>query len=686
MSKQRILVAVVLITLMEGMLLLAVTTSLRAAERAGETARWLVIDEPPKIALAWLLLAGAILCAILGMTLVARRRALCPQPFFAASFLLVLTGLLLTVGLGRFYVRYAPLAGWLALAGLQAALGFWLAYRAEFRQHGWLSRAACELNRAVILPSRAVWTGAGLLLAAFVMLSAAASISSSRPTMHDSGIFLYFGQQILRGDLPFRDLWDHKPPLIFYIDALGLLLTPRSLWGVWLLEFTAVGLAGLFGYAALRRVFPRWAAFLAAAAAVVHVAFFLEGGNMTEEFALPLQMAALYLAFRVRDRAADGAGTNRSMFLNGVLFGLALSLKQTMVGVWVALTGAYLLAILFSRQAGLWRQLAWAAAGALVAIAGWVVFFAAYGALADFWSVAYLYNFLYSDVEIGQRVWAFGDIFTFLAQSSPFFLFGFGAWLASLLRIIWAVRKDGRNSVFSIHAAHFPLVVAILNLPIEILLIGTSGKNYRHYFLTLLPGMMLLAGWAMSELWQLSARLSERKNLGQTLLRAGALALLVGLLFWKPLIEINTMRAASATEETVSTTVWYLRATTRPDDPVLMWGSQTTVNFLSNRRSPTRFVHQKPLFREGYARMEYSRELLDDLYEQPPAVIINTFLPSTPFISMTADGQCLLPEGPLPEGMEEVFAYVCENYHLEAHITKDRWEVYRYNNLIRYGK
>ena len=679
MGKQRILIAVVLITLVEGMLLLAAVTLLRTAERAGETARWVVVDAPPKIALAWLLLAGAVLCAVVALAVVARLGRLRPQPFFAASFLLILTGLLLTVGRGRFYVRYAPLAGWLALASLQAAAGFWLAYRAEFRERGWLGRSVRELYRSVIMPSREVWIGAGLLLAAYFMLSATASISSSRPTMHDSGIFLYFGQQILRGDVPFRDLWDHKPPLIFYIDALGLLLTPRSLWGVWLLEFAAMGLAGLFGYAALRRVFPRWAAFAAAAAAVVHVVFFLEGGNMTEEFAMPLQMAALYLAFRAVERSSNDMRPKWSMFLNGVLFGLALSLKQTMIGVWVALAGAYLLSILFNRRAGLWRPLAWAAAGAVVTIAGWVLFFAAHGALADFWSVAYLYNFLYSDVEIGQRVWAFGDIFTFLSNSSPFFLFGIAAWAAGLLRIIWVLHRHGAAAVFGIHAAHFPLVVALLNLPVEILLIGTSGKNYRHYFLTLLPGMMLLAGWALAQLWRFSDRMVARQNLGPTLLRLSGLALLVGLLFWKPLIEINTLRSAPATEETVSTTVWYLRATTKPDDPVLMWGSHTTVNFLSNRRSPTRFVHQKPLFREGYARAEYSRELLDDLREQPPAVIVNTFLPSTPFISMSADGQCMLPEGPLPEGMEEVFAYLCEHYHLETHITKDRWEVYRRN-------
>src|SRR5512133_2524989 len=53
----------------------------------------------------------------------------------------------------------------------------------------------------------------------------------------DSGVFLYVGWRLLMGDVPYRDVWDHKPPLIYFVDALGLTLTPASLWGVWLLQF-----------------------------------------------------------------------------------------------------------------------------------------------------------------------------------------------------------------------------------------------------------------------------------------------------------------------------------------------------------------------------------------------------------------------------------------------------------------
>jgi hypothetical protein len=55
-------------------------------------------------------------------------------------------------------------------------------------------------------------------------------------TYRDSGVFLYAGWRITEGDIPYRDIWDHKPPVIFYINALGLSLTKGSRWGYGLLN------------------------------------------------------------------------------------------------------------------------------------------------------------------------------------------------------------------------------------------------------------------------------------------------------------------------------------------------------------------------------------------------------------------------------------------------------------------
>src|SRR5690606_16399976 len=120
----------------------------------------------------------------------------------------------------------------------------------------------------------------------------------------DSGMFLYGGQQMLAGRAMYLDYWDHKPPLIFAVNALGLLLGGGSMLGVYALEALALALAVVLSYAALKPAFGRPAAFFATAAWSASLAFVING-NQIEEWALPLQFGVLY-AFMLGERRERG--------------------------------------------------------------------------------------------------------------------------------------------------------------------------------------------------------------------------------------------------------------------------------------------------------------------------------------------------------------------------------------------
>ena len=111
----------------------------------------------------------------------------------------------------------------------------------------------------------------------------------------DSGVFLYQAQQILTGEIPYRDMWDHKSPLIYYIDAFGLFLGNGSLWGVWFLELASLNIAAFLLYSLIRQQFG----FIPALSCVVlfleSMLFIFDGGNRPEEFALPFQFLILFL-------------------------------------------------------------------------------------------------------------------------------------------------------------------------------------------------------------------------------------------------------------------------------------------------------------------------------------------------------------------------------------------------------
>src|SRR5438105_1040997 len=162
----------------------------------------------------------------------------------------------------------------------------------------------------------------------------------------DPGVFLYIGNQVLHGKVPYRDVWDHKPPVIFYVNALGLVLGGGSTWGVWVLELISLYAAAVLGFITIERAFGTLPAVFASIAWVASSGLVLEGGNYTEEFALPFQFAALYLFWRSEQEARYGW---RAAFI-GVTAAICLLLKPTLVGVPVSIIIYLLLKAALSRR------------------------------------------------------------------------------------------------------------------------------------------------------------------------------------------------------------------------------------------------------------------------------------------------------------------------------------------------
>src|SRR5512141_2880099 len=71
------------------------------------------------------------------------------------------------------------------------------------------------------------------LLALIVLVQANAG---TRTLGRDQGFYVYIGDEIVHGRLPYADAWEGKPPAIFYLNALGIWLARGSRWGVWIIE------------------------------------------------------------------------------------------------------------------------------------------------------------------------------------------------------------------------------------------------------------------------------------------------------------------------------------------------------------------------------------------------------------------------------------------------------------------
>ena len=85
-------------------------------------------------------------------------------------------------------------------------------------------------------------------LAALAGAWAAASLSW--PFGWDQGILSWVGDVIHRGGMPYRDAWDIKGPLAYYLYAVAQWLFGENLWGIRLLDLVFLVASALV----LRRV------------------------------------------------------------------------------------------------------------------------------------------------------------------------------------------------------------------------------------------------------------------------------------------------------------------------------------------------------------------------------------------------------------------------------------------------
>ena len=132
-----------------------------------------------------------------------------------------------------------------------------------------------------------------ILLCSSIMALFAQSNPFQTSFMGDSAVFVYVAKVILSGGMPYRDTFDHKGPLIYLFDALGLLIDNRV--GIWIVEFTVIFITFLFAYKIAR--FLKCSQLLSCV--VITIGFFVllyyfQGGNLTEEYASVFITVSLY--------------------------------------------------------------------------------------------------------------------------------------------------------------------------------------------------------------------------------------------------------------------------------------------------------------------------------------------------------------------------------------------------------
>jgi len=450
-----------------------------------------------------------------------------------------------------------------------------------------------------------------MLLSTLLALAVLGVLRQANPLINfpslDNGYYLYIGQQIVAGKIAYVDIWESKPPGIFYVNALGLWLARGSRWGVWLMEFSALFGAAAISYLTLRKIYGFLPALLGTLAWLWGLSPVLQGGNLTEEYSLPFNFLAV-LCFWL---SLQQPGKRWPLFVIGLTFAASFSFRANNTGVQVALVLAWIFSALLQKDPRtLFYRLLWSGLGVLAGLFLVSVYFLVIGTFDDMLNAALLYNFAITKSSPNLLGTFRGGILR-IGIPAGFALLGY------LLILVRAVEKRRFEPW---------LLFLVILWPLEIALSGLSGRGYDHYLIPWMVTLGILTAILADSLFQALNRYAEGR----------ALPALAVLLFLGLLLSLNGLSEYGQTFHRLAferqkgieldhPVAAYIRKNSQPDDTVLVWGARLAFNVLSRRETPSAYLFY-PLLVDVPFSQQMADQFYADLTTKRPLLIVDTAL------------------------------------------------------------
>jgi hypothetical protein len=425
----------------------------------------------------------------------------------------------------------------------------------------------------------------------------------------DSAVFAYVGRAMSHGLMVYTDVWDHKGPLLYYLEYVGARLDPKSTLGIGLLELVAWAFTFYLLYSIIASFCSYRVSIGIALFGLFFVTRFCEGGNLCESWALlPLAMAQ-YAVWR----GTKGAPPQKWIVILSICFASIFWLRPNMA----AFPAIAILLMLHQsvRSKGVrvaMRQLAIVVATIAALTFVTLVPLIYTHAAGEMFKAYFGYNASYSSsISLAVRFSDTMDLIVLLLSS--------GLAILGLVGWGFAIERPGLNTESVSALSGVYLTILLCSFPLELFTACLSGRNYSHYLLPLFPTMAVLAAWVLSEI--------EANMPDAAVGRALTIGILVGLM------PTSLIAYAEDCWNTFQPPALYLRladfvrhTTTAQDKITVVGGAEAAyVTYYSRRMAGSRFVYQYGLAHTANPQAATQRQqFLRDLTLNRPAVIIST--------------------------------------------------------------
>lgn len=289
----------------------------------------------------------------------------------------------------------------------------------------------------------------------------------------DANCFFTVGKSILDGKVIYKDIFEQKGPLLYFIYSLACLISYNTFIGAYLIEILSCFLFMFFSAKTILLFCNRKALFLMpAAGAVIFASPAFEQGGSAEELCLPFIAFGLYTG--VKAIILNQQIRKRDWLILGITSGAVLWIKFSLLGFYIGF-GIYMLYFYIKNK---WYKpigsgLLFLFIGEIIAAAPIFIYFIVNDSLYYLFEVYFYCNLFYYTVnDYGSK---FLSLFLNLNGGFDSFIFYFGTGcLFIVLGLVYTYHRS--KKLYSFY---------LITLIFSFLLVYVGGRRYAYYSLIL---------------------------------------------------------------------------------------------------------------------------------------------------------------------------------------------------------
>ena len=419
-----------------------------------------------------------------------------------------------------------------------------------------------------------------VIVTIFALLGFGSSPLNKGVTQNDSAVFQIMGRGMLKGQVMYRDLFDHKGPVMYIINAIAYLINPQI--GLFIVEILFIYIGAVFIFKTSKLLINEKVSLIMAIVYAILIFITILGGNFTEEYAITFTSIALYCIMKI---IYKNEYENKILWVViGATFALNFFIKPTYIAIWIAFgIVQFIYSIKEKKIKELIKYIFYMIIGIMIVTLPIIIYLVLNDDIHYFIDAFFILNMKYSEAGLLKKA----KTFWILINRSKFVGYIIIGIICNIL-MLFNKKINLKNRLF---------VTSFF--VISIILTAWAPNAYKHYLTQLVPAIVLelieLCLYIKENL-KLNEKESEiLKELPQNLILILAICCMILVTGNKISKDVGIFSRIAQNGEVINHELDEVKKYLNKDDEIIVLGNQPYYYIYLNKYPKCKYFFQLPI-------------------------------------------------------------------------------------------